>query len=584
MDQSPKISERGSKFLTHILRSCKIECLILLAFYFLFAFLRGEQTSFITADGMGYYEYLPSALIHHDFVRKDFSVDEHPEKYRRIRQLYVYIQDDDKLLDKYSCGTALLQMPFFVMAQVYSAINGIPVKGYEKPFQLAVLFAALFYLFLALVLMRRWMLLLAIKKTHITLLQVLLVFATPVFYYASFDAAFSHIYSLFAVQLFTYLLLGILVNKKHQLILPAGIALGLVILLRPINAMVLVFVPFVAGAAGHLQALFHLFAKRPVTVVTAALAGVGVFMLHPMAVWLQTGNWRINTYLYEAFHFNDPHFFDILFSFQKGLFLYTPLAALAVMAVIYFVWRKNYLLFFLFSLGFLSITYVFSSWWNWQYGCSFGQRVYIEYLGFLVVPAALFLQDAGKVVRITWTVCAWLCVPLNLIQVYQYQHYILHWDQMDREKYQKVFLQTGEAYQGLLWHPYIPTDAVELGRDSLASFAVHSPSSSAIISPSSEAAVDSANFITLSFKGEIKEAEKIKLCFLVIEKNTAKKLSVIETFLNHFNKNEKGEYTQNFACTAEAHSGDIVVHINSYSQVNARIYDLRIVYLRGPSP
>jgi hypothetical protein len=42
-------------------------------------------------------------------------------------------------------------------------------------------------------------------------------------------------------------------------------------------------------------------------------------------------------------------------------------------------------------------------------------------------------------------------VPVNLIQSYQYQKFILHWDQMDRERFWKIFLKTDRKYDGIFY-------------------------------------------------------------------------------------------------------------------------------------
>ena len=44
-----------------------------------------------------------------------------------------------------------------------------------------------------------------------------------------------------------------------------------------------------------------------------------------------------------------------------------------------------------------------------------------------------------------------MLIPINIIQTYQYKEYILHWIDMDKEKYWQVFLKTDDKYKGLLW-------------------------------------------------------------------------------------------------------------------------------------
>jgi len=54
-----------------ILGSIINELLIIFLFIFLINNYFGNADETIKADGVGYYDYLPSLFIHHDLVRKD---------------------------------------------------------------------------------------------------------------------------------------------------------------------------------------------------------------------------------------------------------------------------------------------------------------------------------------------------------------------------------------------------------------------------------------------------------------------------------------------------------------------------------
>ena len=159
----------------------------------------------------------------------------------------------------------------------------------------------------------------------------------------------------------------------------------------------------------------------------------------------------------------------VLFGFRKGWFLWTPLAFTGLLGYLFYL-KKNIFAFFSFTVFFLAVTYVLSCWWCYSYGSSFGAREFIEFLAFPAIGFVLLFRNlASKRAKyILGTVCI-LFVGLNQLQAYQYKHFILLWDDMNEEKYWKVFARTGNRYQGFLWKyidfhapdsAYIPNSAI----------------------------------------------------------------------------------------------------------------------------
>jgi len=112
--------------------------------------------------------------------------------------------------------------------------------------------------------------------------------------------------------------------------------------------------------------------------------------------------------------------------------------------------RKFYLAITWFSF-FAILTYIISAWWSWWYGCSYGMRPYIDFYAIFFIPFAMMLDGMNARLKIVVVVLSFLTIPLNIIQTYQYKNYILHWINMDKEKYWKVFLKTSEKYRLLVW-------------------------------------------------------------------------------------------------------------------------------------
>jgi hypothetical protein len=280
----------------------------------------------------------------------------------------------------------------------------------------------------------------------------MLVFATSVTYYATFDAGFSHIYSLFAISLFIYLTKLLFQTKKYSYFIYAAAALGLVAILRQSNLLIVLFVPFLAGSRTELMdCIKGIFADKKIMVI--GVFSFFIILFVQLVIWyLQTGYFVLNSYQNYSFDFSNPHFYDILFSYKKGLFLYTPILVLAMLGLIYMlVIKKEYYLFLWWMVFFVILTYVLSSWWSWFFGCSYGLRAYIDFYPVFFIPFAIMLNSVGNAMKIIVITLSLITVPINLIQTFQYSVFILHWIDMDKEMYWKIFLETDDKYRGLVW-------------------------------------------------------------------------------------------------------------------------------------
>ena len=99
-------------------------------------------------------------------------------------------------------------------------------------------------------------------------------------------------------------------------------------------------------------------------------------------------------------------FVNSLFSYNKGLFVYTPICFLSLFSFITFVLEKKYFQ-LLVSFFFLSITvYFLSAWYQWQYGWSFGLRAYIDFFPvFALLIGMLILSIRSFILKIIIVTC-----------------------------------------------------------------------------------------------------------------------------------------------------------------------------------
>lgn len=429
-----------------ILKSIGVELFVLFALVFTVNNYWGNTDTNIASDGTGYYDYLPSIFIHHDFVRKDIPYIPDSSIHKRIEKLdYCYVKVDEIWTNKYPIGTAILLSPFF--ATTYLTQPNV-VTGYEMPFQKAVYYAALFYFFLTLIFIRKLLGLYNISRLTIFLCQILLALGTNVADYIYNESAFSHVYSLFAITLFFYYAKQYFTFYKSRYIIILSVLLGLIFLLRATNLIILLALPFIAGSlANFITGLTNLYTNYKTT-----LLGITLFLtiafIQPGAWYLQTGSFIIRPYPGEYFDFTKPELFNILFSYRKGLFVYTPILFIAIWGLVKLAINKKYYLVSNWLLFFGVLTYFLSSWWSWYFGWSFGHRAYIDFYSLFIILLAILLNNLQWQFKLPILVLCLLAVAINIIQTYQYKTYIIDGYDMNKKEYWAVFLKTKNKYSG----------------------------------------------------------------------------------------------------------------------------------------
>jgi len=104
----------------------------------------------IEADGKGYYAYLPAIFIYKD-LNYGFFDEIEKEKYYHENLYYDYRASvDGKVINKYYCGTAIAELPFFLLAHALSYVAGLDTDGYSRLYPILINIAALFYLWVGL--------------------------------------------------------------------------------------------------------------------------------------------------------------------------------------------------------------------------------------------------------------------------------------------------------------------------------------------------------------------------------------------------------------------------------------------------
>jgi len=435
----------------HFFHAIIVEVFIIFCLIFLINNYFINEKVTIKSDGVGYYEYLPSIFIHHDFVRKDIVNQNNPHIYDRFDPITLYVDVDGHKVNKCPCGTAILEFPFFAWALITTHLEGNYNDGYQFPFQVAIFYAAIFYLFLSIFFLRKILELYNVKRPIIIFSQVIFVFATSLTNYVSYDPSYSHIYSLVTMTAFIYFIKSYFTRYNINHFILACLTFGLILLLRQINIIILLFVPFLAGSFEKLKAgIVNLF-RHPGKLLFGASLVFGMFFIQCILWYLQSGHFLLYSYKGEKFDFLHPRAFKVLFSYRKGLFIYTPVLFIALSGIFYLALKRKFYLALSWLTFFLLVTYIFSSWWAWSYGSSYGMRVFIDYYTIFFIPLAIMLNEVNIVLKVTVIFLSLLTIPVNVIQTYQYKNYILNWGEMNKELYWKIFLRTDKRFKELAW-------------------------------------------------------------------------------------------------------------------------------------
>lgn len=401
----------------------------------------GYWKNIVKTDGKGYYVYLPAIFIYKDLNLGFFDSIYLKKYYNKDNYFDFRVKCNGQIITKYFSGTALLQLPFFMIAHGISRSFGYDNDGFSAPYPVLISIAALAYLLLGLVFLKKLLLLYKVRQWFIALVIFSITFGTNLCYYTVNEPGMSHIYSFALISAFLYYGKKYFNNPAPGILFILFILYGLIILVRPVNGLIILSLPFISGSLTRLNEGLSNALKYRLSFLAGFFSFLLVISIQLVIYKISTGRFVIYPYPDEGFLFMSPHIIDILFSYKKGLFLYTPLLFISLWGGNY-LWKHNRFEFFSIFSFLLLLTYVLSSWNNWWYGGSFSSRVYAEYLPFFAILLGVAIENMGKsIYRKIYVSFIILLVIVCQIQIYQYRYYHIHWENMTREKYWDEFMR-----------------------------------------------------------------------------------------------------------------------------------------------
>jgi hypothetical protein len=375
----------------------------------------------IVSDGKGYYAYLPALFIYYD---SDFDfIDKYESDYYPLGgQLYKDFRFDtgNGIVNKYFPGPAVLWLPFFAGAHAIAAVFGFPTDGYSMPYQLAIAFAAFFYFWLSLLILRKILRFYTQNENAIAWTLLATGLATNLIYYTVNAGCQVHVYNFFLINAFVYSVLSANKSKKPVFFASSAFFLGMVVISRPQNGIIVLALPFLCGSWDSLILLLKkAFSEK--RILFPSVFALILPLLIPVTYWyVKTGHFLVYSYGNETYDLTKPHLFSFLLSFEKGWLLYTPIAAFSAFGFVY-LFKKNKWQFLSLSAFLFSVVYFLSSWWVWNYTSFVSQRVMIDYYAFIAILLVFIFKGLENSRRsIIYPLFLSVFIGLNLMQHFQH--------------------------------------------------------------------------------------------------------------------------------------------------------------------
>jgi hypothetical protein len=360
----------------------------------------------VRGDGVGYYAYARAPLIEHnlDFTR-DYQFAN--ESFREARcdangqPKPEYRTSTGHLDNHFTVGPAILWSPFLLVGHAVVMVartlgSHISANGFSWPYRYAMAFATGLYGFLGLFLSFR------LARKYVGPLwsfaaTIAIWWSSSLPAYMYFNPSWSHTHSAFVVALFLWYWDATLEDRSLVQWLVLGVIVGLMLDVYYANMMILSVLVVEAGVQyWEIFRSGRSVASSFLTLFTRHLlfsAVVCVVMLPTfLSRWIVYGGPFKTGYLsIRDFLWNSPVFLDVLFSSNHGLLSWTPLAAFAIIGLLFFAFRfpKIGVPFFSALVGF----YLFISYYpDWAGISSFGNRFFISVTPLFILGLAYLLE------------------------------------------------------------------------------------------------------------------------------------------------------------------------------------------------
>ncbi len=415
--------------------------IVLIGFFFYPKWEKSKSEAMISWDMAGYYSYLPSVFIYQDL--KDMHLTEQKAKEYQ-NGFEAFLAPNGHKITKYAIGQAVIFTPSFLIAHAIAKPLGYPADGFSYPYQLSLGLWGLFVNILGFVFLRK-LLIRHFTDKSVAIVLLVIYFSTNYLNQNTIESGYAH------NHLFTLYAILLLLTEKYysypklSTVISIGLTVGVMTLVRPTELMALLIPLFWQVGSRRKLVERVQFLKSKFRHLFIAAIWVILVGLIQIAYWkYSTGQWIYYSYGDQGFDFLQPHFYNCIFTYKKGWWVYTPVMSLIVPGFVV-LFRRKALFYptFIYSLLFM---YIVFSWQVWWYGGSMSQRSVVQLYVLLAFPLTAFAEyilSKKQWVKLFFLGFLAFTVYYNFWLTYQ-AHYggQLHPERMNRYYFRKVFLRT----------------------------------------------------------------------------------------------------------------------------------------------
>lgn len=348
----------------------------------------------IYGDGNGYYVTAWSLL--HKYTFKSEIILEHLKNFKGKEYTFSRIFWDENK-NPYSVGTSLFWIPSMVVTSIFSSSN------LDLIHELGPGITGIILMLAGLFLIEKYLKNYYSPRTSL-LTVITLYIGSNLFYYSSLEPALSHQPAFFLIALLLYLTHDLKEKSPNYFIL--GLLFGLVQITRIADTFLLI----------------PIFFSLKLNLKKIILIGCGFALgMVPqiIAQYYYYGTVAKNFYVTEAsnqWSFRIIHLFEYLFSYQKGMFIWSPVYLLGVFGL---VRLKKYLI-----LATFVFIWCLGSFWSEHSSMTagFGQRLSFASVPYLAIGIAYCYEGFRPNKQLIYTSFFALC---NIFLLYGF--YFLKW-------------------------------------------------------------------------------------------------------------------------------------------------------------
>lgn len=405
----------------------------------------------ISWDIFGYYLPLPASFIHHDPLLKDTSwITAANDKYELSDTLYQLSSNDQgEPIYVFLFGMALLYLPFFLLGHGAAHLFGFETDGFSMPYQYAMVLGGILYTIIGLIYLRK-ILLRFFSEEIASLVLLLLVFGTNYIHHLTVKNLETVTVLFMFMTIIVWNSIRFSEEQKPRNLFAMAVSVTMAVLVKPSEVFVFI-VPLFWGVDSFVS-----FRKKIASFFSNKKALFLSLLVCFLLVVPQLAYWHTRTghYVYDSYKnpgvgldITSPHIWNVLFSYRKGWFVYTPLMLFAFWGA-YFVYKEQRRIFWSILLYFIVAFYIICCWSYWFYGAAFSCRPVITAYPLLGICLGYFLVFAlrkGRVFKIVIALLFAFFVFLNQFQWWQLKNYILDPYRTTKAYYWATFLKTSAS-------------------------------------------------------------------------------------------------------------------------------------------